>query len=201
MPQDIPERDGMSWLGRISMMIDRAIGALERVTLGLAVAALFAIMILIFLDGVLRYLANHPLAFVNDVVVLYLTSAAFLLVLSYTLRKGGHINVDVFAHYMSPRLQRLLSSVAMLCAVPVLTIMSIEMIRLSWDSYARGEVLVGLYAMPLWLSKAIVAVGLLILNLRVLHLGLFNFLSVVTGDEDAAIRIEMIADHPEEEMV
>lgn len=190
-----------SALGRVESAMDRYLGAVEQLTLVIACAALFFLMFLIFVDAVLRYVANSPLRFAPDLVTLYLISAAFLLILSYSLRHGSHINVDVFIRLLSNRLQRLLSGLAFLCASPVVGIMSIEMTRLSWESYAQGEALIGLYAMPLWPSKAIIAFSLIVLNLRLLHLGFFNFLSGFTGRKELAIRMPLSAEHPEEEMV
>ncbi|MFO1143023.1 MAG: TRAP transporter small permease subunit [Amaricoccus sp.] len=174
---------------------------MERASLAIACLALVAIMTLIFLDGSLRYIANSPLVFAVDVVNLYLISAAFLLVLSYTLRHGGHISVDVFAHAMSDRVQALVVGIGLLCASPVVAVMAYEMTHLSMESWEMGEVQVGVYAMPLWLSKAIVAFGMVLLFLRVLHLGVFNFLSGVTGNKALAYPILPMPEHAEEEMV
>lgn len=193
------EQTERSFLKRASTGIDRWLGWIEAATVGLAVTSLFAIMVLIFLDGVLRYVANAPLKFATDLVVLYLISAAFLLVLSYTLRRGGHINVDFFSNLMNPRLHRLIYGAAMLLAVPIIGIMAWEMVKHSWDSWVSNEVLIGLYAMPLWLSKGIVALSLVVLNLRLLHMGFFDFLSGLTGRDELAIEIMPISENPKEE--
>ncbi|MBB3713083.1 TRAP-type C4-dicarboxylate transport system permease small subunit [Limimaricola variabilis] len=201
MPTPQTDPSPPSVLARASDLVDRALSAVEKGTLALAVLALFGIMVLIFIDGVLRYVANSPLTFVVDVVVLYLISAGFLLVLSYTLRHNGHIHVEVFADMMPKRLQRLLSGLAYLGAAPVVGIMAIEMIHLTLESYVQGEVLIGLYPMPLWLSKAIVAFSLAVLELRILHMGIFNTLSALTNRPRLAIRMSLPIDNPEEEMV
>jgi TRAP-type C4-dicarboxylate transport system permease small subunit len=193
-----PTRSGLAAVNR---SIDGVLRQLEQITMAVAVAALFAIMVLIFVDGSLRYIANAPLKFATDVVILYLISAGFLLVLSYTLREGGHISVDVFTSLFPPRLERFLVSSAYLASIPFIWIMASEMTRSSWESYTHGEVLIGLYAMPIWLSKAIVALSLVMLNLRLLHIGCFNFLSAVLNREDLVVRIEHMVDHPEEEGV
>ena len=201
MPPHKADAVDNSALRRAALTLDRCLSAVEKITLVISCSAQILLMLLIFFDGAMRYIANSPLRFVPDLVTLYLISAAFLLVLSYTLRQGGHINVDVFVRRLSQRLQRLLTGLAFLCAVPVVGIMSVEMTSLSWESFKQGEALIGLYAMPLWLSKAIVAVSLIALNLRLLHLGFFNFLSGVTGNAELAIRMPSSTEHPEEEMV
>lgn len=186
-------------LERIAVITDRWLKRLEAISLGLAAIALFAIMTLVFLDGTLRYLINRPLKFATDVVVLYLISAAFLLVLSDTLRRGGHINVDFFTALMRPRTRRLLSGIAFLASAVIVGIMSFEMVDQAWESFKKGEVLIGLYAMPLWLSKAIVAFSLVLLNLRLIHLGFFDVAYAITGRKGLEIQIEAFSEHPEEE--
>ena len=186
---------------RVMALIDRAIGYVESATICLACAALFAMMILIFLDGSLRYALNSPLPFTVDLVTLYLISAAFLSVLSYTLRHGGHISVDLFAQMLPTRLYHLLIGAGLICALVVIGVMAIEVTGMAWESWHRNELLVGLYALPLWLSKAIVAVGLIILEGRLLHLGLSNVIAGTVGNPAFAVPIVPPADEPAEEAV
>ncbi|QLH13042.1 TRAP transporter small permease [Paracoccus pantotrophus] len=184
---------GLVRLGRIA---DRWLSGVEWATMILGCCALAAVMLILFFDGTLRYLLHRPLTFAMDLVTLYLLSTALLLTMSYTLRQGGHISVDMFAGMMSPRVRVLLFGASLLVAVPFIAIIGYELTVQSWDSWTRGEKLIGLHAFPLWLSRAIVAASFVVLGLRVVHLGLFNFLSGLTGDASLAYPIET---HPEEE--
>lgn len=193
-PSGAPRRRLVSF----ASAIDRLLGGLERASLVLSCIGLFSIMVLIFLDGSLRYLFNSPLVFSADVVNLYLISASFLLVLAYTLRNGGHISVDILAHAMRPRTQHFVLGFALVLASPVVAVMAYEMTSLAADAWKRGEVIVGIYAMPLWPSKAIVALGMILLGMRMLHLGFFNVLSAVTDDPALAFPILPKPEHAEE---
>jgi TRAP-type C4-dicarboxylate transport system permease small subunit len=188
-------------LVRIGHATDRLLSRIEQAMAVVACAALPAVMAILFLDGVLRYLLNSPLTFATDIVTLYLLSAGLLLTLAYTLRQGGHISVDMFATMMNWRGQALLLRLSLLAAVPVIAIMGYELGKSSWDSWIRGETLVGLHALPLWLSRAIVAVSFIPLNLRLLHLALFDFLAGLTGNRSLAYPLEGMENHPEEEGV
>ncbi len=190
-----------SLLVRAMSAIDRTIARIELATLALACTALFAIMLLIFLDAVLRYSMNSPLKFTVDVVNLYLISAALLLVLSDTLRRGGHICVDLFAHWMPARLHHATMGIALLGSFAVVAIMANETRVLSWESWHNNETMVGIYAWPLWLSKVIVAFSLALLDLRLLHLGLANLIAGLTGHLALAVPISHLEDHPAEDGV
>lgn len=182
-------------------IIDHVLSALERLTMVAACAALFAIMVLVFLDGTLRYTINRPLAFTVDVVNLYLISAAFLPVLSHTLRHGGHICVDLFAKSLPKRLYNGLIGAALVLSAGLIAIMAYVVTDLSLESWNTGEYTVGLFAFPVWISKAIVAVSLLILLARTVHLGLANLIAGLTGFESFAFPILHSEDDFEEEAV
>ena len=201
MQPDPTARRSHPFLLRVSSASDQILQAVELVTLVLACISLFAIMALIFVDGSSRYLFNRPLQFASDVVTLYLTSAAFLLVLSYSLRHGIHISVDLFSQSVNSRLRNTLIGLSMLCAVPVVAVMAYQVAFVTLDSWRQGEALVGMYALPVWPSKAIVAFGIAVFNIRLLHLGLANFLAGLTGNETIAFPMTPIETHPEEEMV
>jgi TRAP-type C4-dicarboxylate transport system permease small subunit len=182
-------------------LVDRVIALLETATLVVACVALFAIMLLVFLDAVLRYALNSPLKFTADIVTLYLISCALLLVLSYTLRRGGHINVDLFVHIMPPRLYDALMGIVLVGATVVVGIMAYQVTVLSWESWQANELTVGIYAWPLWLSKATVAISLVILDLRLLHVGLTHLAAAITGDPALAVSVAHAEDQPLEEPV
>lgn len=191
----------LSGFARIGQVTDRILSRIEQATAVLACIALAAIMAILFLDGVLRYLLNSPLTFAMDIVTLYLLSAGLLLTLAYTLRHGGHISVDMFSAMMNWRSQALLLGLSLLAASPVIAVMGYELATSSWDSWVRGETLLGLHALPLWLSRAIVAVSFIALNLRLLHLGIINFLAGLTGNRTLAYLRDPVENHPEEEGV
>lgn len=193
--------DMLSGLARFGYIADRILSRIELATAVIACVALAAIMTILFLDGVMRYLLNSPLTFAMDIVTLYLLSAGLLLTLAYTLRQGGHISVDMFSAMMSWRSQSFLLGLSLLAAVPVIGIMGYELAKSSWASWVRGEMLVGLHALPLWLSRGIVALSFVCLNLRILHLGLFNLLAGLTGDRSLSYLLEPVEQHPEEEGV
>ena len=181
--------------------VDRTLNKLEVAALVTACAAIFLIMTLVFLDAVLRYAFNSPLKMTMDLTTLYLLSAGMFLGLGYTLRCAGHICVDMFAAMLPKRLYQGLIGIGLLCTDVVICMMVYRITVLSWSSWINNEATIGIYAWPVWLSKAIVALSLFILVLRALHVGVANVVAAITGDSTIAIPITPEPAEPAEDAV
>lgn len=185
---------------RVFGLIDRILSRLDQLMMGVAAVSLFLIMVLIFADAMARYLFNSPLTFVFDIVVLYLMSAALLSVLSYTLRYGGHISIDLFANMMPRRVYLTAVGISLLIAAFVCGIIAWQTSFLAHESWVMGEVMTGIYTWELWISKALVAVGFIGLTLRLVHVGLANLIAGLTGNDDIAVPIMHDPTDPEGEL-
>lgn len=161
----------------LSRSIDGVLTKIESATLMVASASLFVIMIMIFFDAMSRYLLNQPLSFTYDIIVLYLMSATLISILSATLRHGGHISIDLFANLMNRRVYLVLIGISLLFGVFFCAIIAWQTTLLTYDSWHMGEIMTGVYAWPLWIGKAIVALSFIILTLRMTHLGLANLIA------------------------
>lgn len=188
-------------VNRFVIFISKAFLRVEKLMEYLSVGCLFTIMVLIFLDAVLRYTLNKPLIFTVDLVTLYLISGAMFLVLSSTLRVGGHICVDLFAELMPKRLNQVLLGVGYIGSVAVVGIMAWEISLLTYESWHLNEKTVGLYAFPLWLEKGIVAISLIALAIRVLIVGLINLGEGITGKSFELQGVDVEPDNSKEEAV
>lgn len=193
--------EGSSTLLRVMRLVDRALARVESATLAVTCLALFAMMLLVFCDAVMRYAFNAPLELTWDIVTMYLMSSGLLLCLSDTMRRGGHITVDLFAHWLPRRAYHLTMGVALLLTVWVTTIIAREIAILTWESWSQKELTVGIYAWPVWPSKGIVAFSFALLTLRLVHVGLSQLVAGLTGNEAMAITIQHVEDQPQEEGV
>jgi TRAP-type C4-dicarboxylate transport system permease small subunit len=178
---------------------DRFLWRVERGTMIVACLAVFAIMVLIFLDAALRYLINSPIKFTVDVVTLYLLSAGIVLVSSYTLRQGGHVSVELFADMMPKRVYQFLVGLALLASAFVVGVMAFQTSKLTLEAIHNKELMVGLYAFPMGPSKGLVAFGLSLATLRIIHAGLSNLLAALTNNPSLAWDISHAADVAESE--
>jgi TRAP-type C4-dicarboxylate transport system permease small subunit len=200
LPSHSPMR-GKALFARSLLDVDRALTQVEKAHTYIAVAALFSIMLFVFVDATLRYAVNRPLNFTSDLVTLYLIAAGIFTVLSSTLRRGGHISVDLFANMLPRRLFDLVIGATLLLSAVAVGIMTIELCRASWEAWIHNEKQIGIYAWPMWLSFAIVAVSFLLFEVRLIHIGIANLVAGVTDDRRYAISILAAHDNVMEEPV
>ena len=131
------------------------------------VAALFAIMAITVVDVVMRYGFNSPLAFAYDLITQYLLVAAFFLSLSYTLRVGGHMNVDMLlVSIRSERARAALRVIGDALSIALFLALLYAGYATAQDAWSRGERLAGALPLPVWISQAFVPLGVALLLLR-----------------------------------
>ena len=68
---------------------------------------MFAIMIIVFSDVVMRYAFNRPFSWAYDLISLYLMAGIFFLVLSEAYTSRAHVSVDILQQKFSPAMIRL----------------------------------------------------------------------------------------------
>ena len=57
----------------------KALAAIEKVTSAIAAALMFAIMIIVFSDVVMRYVFNRPFSWAYDLISIYVMAGVFFL--------------------------------------------------------------------------------------------------------------------------
>ncbi len=115
----------------------RLAGALGRVADGVGKAAAWLALLLVlvtFAVVVLRYLFNVGWIAMQE-SILYLHASLFLLGAAYTLRKDGHVRVDIFYRGFSTRRKALVDLLgSMFLLLPVCTFL----LWISWDYVASA---------------------------------------------------------------
>lgn len=139
--------------------ISLALARYEAALLALGAGCLFAMMIIVFVDVVMRYLFNSPLGFSYDLISLYLMVGVFFFALSDTLRHDEHVRVDILYLRMSRGMRRLCDRISYgLSAVLFATVLWTGLLR-AVASTARGEVMATLIPWPIWMAYWIVPIG------------------------------------------
>ncbi len=150
--------------------LERLLAALEDAAMVVAIAALFATMVITVIDVVMRYAFNAPLPFAYDLISQYLLVAAFFLSLSYTLRVGGHINVDmILVAVPSSRARAVLLAIGDLLAIGLFVALLYAGAMTAHDAWLRGERFAGALPWPVWISQALVPLGVALLLLRLAY--------------------------------
>ena len=148
----------------------------------IAGASLFLIMLLVALDVAMRYVFNQPLAFVSEVVSLYLLAIVFFFSLSRTSRSRGHISVDVLKNRMGATSRRLAEAFGAVVGLAFFGgIGALGALRMI-DSYSGDDRLLGVVAWPVWTAEAIVPLGCAVLCVRLAMTVAGHVMSAISGE-------------------
>jgi len=166
-------------LAVILMALHRSLSLLE--VIGIVVASL-GILMMMFVTGVdviLRYVVSSPLTWWYDFLMNYVLLASFYLAFSYTLAHHGHLAVDFFASKLPRPAAFLMSAAGFLASGILLLLVGHSAVHESIVSFINDDVLAGVILWPVWISKALVAWGILVLALRSVHFSACYFVATV----------------------
>lgn len=180
---------------------DKVLTRIEHFMMAVVCTFLFVVMVMVSADAVSRYALNSPLIFTFDLVTMYFLPGILFLSLSATMRKAGHIAVDLFANLMPVRVYQVVVGVGFLVSLVLIGIMAEQVTLKTYESWEMGLIVTGLYAWPIWLGEGIVAFALTVLSLRIGHIGLANLVAGLFGVEDVAVRLLHTSENPIEEPV
>lgn len=139
--------------------ISLALARYEAALLALGAVCLFAMMIIVFVDVVMRYLFNSPLGFSYDLISLYLMVGVFFFSLSDTLRHDEHVRVDILYLRMSRGVRRLCDRISYGLSAVLFTVVLWTGLLRAVVSTAQGEVMATLIPWPIWVAYWIVPIG------------------------------------------
>lgn len=140
--------------------IERLLAAIERVALFAAALTFFAMMAVTVVDVVMRYAFNAPLTWSFELIGTYLMAAAFFLAVSATQARKQHVNVDVFARLLPPRLQAGALALAGVLVIVMFALIWWAGAASFWEAWRDGLASDGAIAWPLWPVYLLVPLGL-----------------------------------------
>lgn len=188
-------------VARVFLLLDRLLGYVESAMMGVACALVAAIMLLVSSDAIGRYLFHTPIAFTYDLVTGYLLPASLFLALSFTLRRGGHVNLDFFIHLMSARTRNFVIGALLLISAPIVVLMATGGAAKTWHSWQTASVTIGVYAWPIWAKEIIIPISMGVLALRMTHIAVVNLAAAFADDDSVAIAISPPRNQPAEDAV
>ncbi len=159
----------------------KALGVVDRITATIGTIFLFAIMIVVFGDVVMRYLFNSPFSWAYDLIALYLMAGVFFLVLSDAYAAHAHVNVDILQQRLPPFGIRLTEMITCAVGIAVFALIAWFGWQRAADSFRAGDVMAGAIPWPMWPSLALAPFGATLLALRLLATFIGNLLSLATG--------------------
>lgn len=174
---------------RLLVAVDRLLSRLEIALLAVGCVLIVGVMLLVAADALARYAFDSPIGFTFDLVSMYLMPATLFFALAFTLRRGGHVNVDLFVDFVPTRARHLLVGLLVTAALPIVYLIVSEGAAKTYAAWAAGDVTTGVYEWPIWLSEIIVPIGFSLLAARMTHVAIANIYAAVTDDHSAAIPI------------
>src|SRR3954469_23583600 len=85
---------------------------------------MFAIMMIVFSDVIMRYVFNQPFSWAYDLISLYLMAGVFFLVLSEAYTSRAHVSVDILQQKFSPAMIRLSEIVTCIVGITVFSLIA-----------------------------------------------------------------------------
>jgi TRAP-type C4-dicarboxylate transport system permease small subunit len=158
--------------------VNRIVCHLEDAAMSLVALAIFLVMIIKFVDVVLRYAINAPLQWSYGFISHYLLVSAFFLALPYTFRVGRHVRVDAFINRLRPGPRRAMRVVDFAVSLSLFALILYQGVVLVSDAWSGGEIMPDFYNWPGWTSKIFVPVGVGLLEVRLL----LNTLAAFTAE-------------------
>lgn len=164
-------------IARNRAMLARA----ERLLGAIGVACLLSVMGIVFCDVGARYLWNAPFPWSYELIGMYLMPAMFYFSLSDTLASDHHIAVDLLRARMPAPLVRVIEVAG--CAASGILFFAIASLffESSLLKFRSAEVVMGVVNWPSWPPDAIVALGSLVIALRLLGRAVGHAASLATG--------------------
>lgn len=146
----------LEWVNRLSRFFAELSGWL-----------IVPMMLTVFLDAVLRGLFNTAVAGVIELNSLLLVAMVYL-GLAGAQSSGGNFRVTLLVDRMGRRGRQLVTAFSYLLLLVTLAILLWYCFSAAMYSYSREEVSYGLISFPLWPSRALICLGLLLLLIQYL---------------------------------
>ena len=138
--------------------------------MGLAAGALFFVVACyIVIDVIGRNYAGFYSG-ATDEISGYALAVGTAWAMAFTLRRKGHVVIDVMTARLSRRMQRLLEMLALATMLGFAAILAFFAWRLAWGSGMMGARSVGIIATPLVVPQALMAMGFTVFALEALVL-------------------------------
>lgn len=109
----------------------------------------------------------------------FFLAAASFLALPYTLRRGGHIRVNLLLQHVPAGLRRWLEAWCTAVAALISGYFAFYMANLIHNSWRFGDVSPGMVAVPIWIPQTSLLAGLVVLTVALVD----EFVTVVRGGE------------------
>lgn len=157
---------------KVTDIIDK----IDSVFFFIAQIAVFIMMLLTTADAAMRYIFNHAIIGAFYFSEKYLMVIVVFLSISYVMKMGGHIRIDMFLRYLPKTLVKVLDIIYPLLAATLMFAIAYQSMHVTIGYYVTKSVEAGLIPWPIWLSWIWVPIGAYMFTLRLLLISIQNLL-------------------------
>ncbi|MCB2191195.1 MAG: TRAP transporter small permease [Deltaproteobacteria bacterium] len=172
---------------RMLSRFNRWLEVVETGLLILAGAAITSMMAITSVDVIMRYVFNSPLRWAYDFIILYILNTTFFCAFAYTLGHHGHISVEFLSAKLSRPLFHLLNGFGFAAVTVLFLIVTYTTATESFEAWENKDVISGIILWPVWPSKAIVPLGMLLLAMRTTYFALAHWICIKAKDTEGLI--------------
>jgi TRAP-type transport system small permease protein len=156
----------------------RVIDRLDRIFITISIICLFAIMVIVALDGLFRQFFDSPIIGAYELVEKYLMAAMVFPAIGYTWAKRGHIGVTLALEKMPKAVQNITHLITILLAVTVMGLIGYTGAEKTILAFTGNHLTSGLIRWPLWLAYIWMPVGSFLFCLRLIAEFIINIIQI-----------------------
>jgi TRAP-type mannitol/chloroaromatic compound transport system permease small subunit len=158
---------------------------------------IFFLMLLVPFEVVMRYVFNRPTIWSMEITQ-FILCALIAFGGAFTLRTGGHVNVDILYHRFGPRTRAIVNSITYL----ILFFFLVMLIWKSWGVAVRslkwGETSSSSFNPPIWPVKFFIPLGAFLLLLQAVAGYIRNIVHAITGSDEFGKKSDPLSAENEE---
>ncbi len=132
---------------------------LEKILFRISLVVIFIMMILITVDSIGRYFLDYSIPGSYEFIEKYLMVIVIYLSISYTLKVGGHIHLDIFSEFIPKKFEGVLFYLNNILSILYFGIICYQGWIRTWVAWAGKEFLVDVINWPTYLAYIWVPLG------------------------------------------
>lgn len=170
--EDMDSINSKDFLGRFQTGLEGTEKGLVFITSGV----LIFLTVMIVVDVFLRFVFNSPLPASVESTELMMPYIVFF-PLAYTLAKGGHVRISLFADLGGPKTTKAFNVIAALIGLFFCILLTYEGWLHFWESFIIREEMLAIIKLPWWVGKFAMPVGFFFMGIGYL----LNIINEIIG--------------------
>jgi len=148
--------------------LDSVTNVLARLLMGIAIVALFLMMLQMVVDVAMRNFFRRPIEGSLEIVSVYHMVAVVFLPLALVERRHEHITVDLLVDRLPAIARRVIMVIGYLVCAIFFALLTYQTARDAYQAYEIGEILMSSIYITVWPAKFLLPIGFFVMLLQVI---------------------------------